>query len=619
MGFSIFRVIAVCLCLLAMPAAGAEITAEELVDRVGEALGGRERLGAIEGFRMESKVQGIGLAGRARTEIRFPDQEFSELQLGPLKWVVVLDGEEGWTRDHNGHVVPLTASQVADSRTSRFIDSFGPWLAPFDPAVIRTEGVLNVEGVECPVLRIQAPGGNPYFLAIDPRSYLPIRQFHDDESGLGQDVVVMADYGPLDGVLVPHLMESFNDQVPTNKTRYELVSLELTAPDDPALFLPPAPLQDVSFPDGVTSVTVPARYRSGHLFIDVTLTGDGISVHGAMLVDTGTTLTMLDVHTAGRLGLQTEGELSGLAVGGSTQVTLVQVAVIDVGGVQLENQVLGVAEFADDMERQMGVPVVGLLGYDFFSRFVVTLDFDAEQAIVQDANSWVPPETGALMPLTFIDQQPALQATLDGDLAGLWRLDTGADSLAIHGPAVGAWDLEQRHGPGRELVVMGMGGETRACIVRARSFALGPYVVEAPLLMLVGDEQGVLSARAIVGNLGNSVLDRFKVTVDFGGERIHLQPGTNFAHTDRIRVVDFDIGWAGTRVKVFTVEPGGEGYRLGLRAQQEVLRINGRSARNWTASELVQLWAGETLRSVVLVVRDATGRHRIRLSIPPPP
>ncbi len=621
MRFSIFHAIRACLCLWLLPAVafGAEIPAEELVARICDAFGGRERLEGIEGFQMESEVHGIGLEGRARTELRFPDQEFSELRLGPMAWIVVLDGEQGWTRDHNGHVVELTAAQMADSRTSMFIDTFGPWLDPFDPEVVRTAGSLVVDGQECPLLHIQVPGGNPYRLAIDPDRYLPIRQLHDDESGLGQDVVILSDYRLLDGVQVPHHMESFNDQLPSNRTQYSLVSLEFRPPDDPERFAMPQPLKDVRFPDGVTAVTVPARYRSGHLFIDVELSGAGPTVAGAMLVDTGTTLSMLDVQTVARLGLQTEGNLSGLAVGGATQVTLVQVERVDVGGVQLTNQVLGVAEFAEAMESQMGVPVVGLLGYDFFSRFAVSLDFDAEQAVIHDPQSWTPPEAGTVIPLTFIDQQPALEATLDGERSGLWRLDTGADGLAIHGPAVGEWGLRERYGPGRDLTVMGMGGETRASIVRASSFGLGPYVVQAPLLMLVGDEQGVLSARAIVGNLGNSVLDRFTVTVDFSGERIHLLPGKDFAHTDRIRVVDFDVGWAGTRVKVLTVEPGGEGHRLGLRPQQEVLRISGRPARNWTSFELTQLWAGETLRSVVLVVRDARGRHRIRIAIPPPP
>ena len=104
------------------PATAGEQDTAALVARVTAALGGAEALAAVEGYTLQSDVEGMGLTGTSRSHVRFPDAQRNELALGPLALITVLSGDEGWYRDHNGSVERLNPTQLADAVTSRYIE-----------------------------------------------------------------------------------------------------------------------------------------------------------------------------------------------------------------------------------------------------------------------------------------------------------------------------------------------------------------------------------------------------------------------------------------------------------------------------------------------------------------
>ncbi len=592
--------------------------AAELAAEVASALGGRERLAAVAGWRIVSDVEGIGLEGRAVTWFRQPDEQRSELDLGPLSLLMVVRGGAGWHRDHNGHVVTLDEREQADARTSLYVDAFRPWLDPIEVSGLEIVGPAEIDGREVIRIRVLPPGGNEAEIAVDADSALPVELRQPDHSGLGFEVVRMGDYRDVGGIQVPFLLESYNDQLVDNRSTYRVSEVSWEPPDTPGLFQQPGEQSDVTFPAGVTSLSLPMAYQAGHLFVPAHLVAPGTGIDGLLLLDTATTLSMLDRGVVERLGLEPVGDLSGLAVGGTMKIELTRLPFLQVGGVLIEEQLVGVADLSEGIREQLGVEVLGLLGYDFFSRMVVTLDYQGICGL-HHGNTWRVPDGGVTLPLRFVDQQPVVNGTLDGIHAGDWRLDTGADALTVHGPAAAAWDLRGAHGDGRPVSAAGMGGETAARWLDADRFQLGPYAIDGPPIMVPDDPAGVLRAEGTVGNLGNAILERFTVTVDFSGQRVHLQPGPRAGEQLRVHTVDFDVGWVGTRVEVLWVLPGGEGEERGLRAGQRVLRLGGRSALAWTEGELGRLWAGEAESRATMVVRDGHRRLRIPLEIPAAP
>jgi len=310
----------------------AQEDAEALAARVAAALGGRDRLEALEGWRIVSDVEGIGLEGSAVSRFQLPDRQRNELDLGPLSLLLVVRDEGGWHRDHNGHVVALDPHDHADARTSLYVDAFRPWLDPPATSGLEIVGPAEVGGRPAIRVRIHPPGGNEAEIAVDAETALPLELRQRDHAGLGLEVMRMGDYRSVDGVQVPFELTSYNDQLPENRSLYRIREVRWDPPLAAGLFERPAEQSDVTFPAGVTSLELPLAYQAGHLFVPAHLIGQGVGVDGVLLLDTATTLSMLDRGVAEELGLAREGDLSGLAVGGTLDIELTRLPFLQVGG-----------------------------------------------------------------------------------------------------------------------------------------------------------------------------------------------------------------------------------------------------------------------------------------------
>jgi hypothetical protein len=60
----------------------------------------------------------------------------------------------------------------------------------------------------------------------------------------------------------------------------------------------------------------------------------------------------------------------------------------------------------------LGRPIDGILGHDFFRRFVTELDWDAQVVRIHDTSGYQPPTGAQAIPLRFERRVPYLEATL---------------------------------------------------------------------------------------------------------------------------------------------------------------------------------------------------------------
>ena len=101
------------------------------------------------------------------------------------------------------------------------------------------------------------------------------------------------------------------------------------------------------------------------------------------VLDTGATLTCVDVALADSLGLRDQAGVQGYGagVGGQGAVRLVEIDSMSLGAASatdLPACVLDLAGF-----EQIGLDVDGLVGLNFLSAFRMTLDFEREVLILQ--------------------------------------------------------------------------------------------------------------------------------------------------------------------------------------------------------------------------------------------
>lgn len=123
-------------------------------------------------------------------------------------------------------------------------------------------------------------------------------------------------------------------------------------------------------------ITVPAEIRHG--VAGATLVIVQVTIHGKgpypMAVDTGASLTLIDLSLADRLGLKSAGPSETITgVGGVEQVTPTSIAQWSLGKAALPSMTITSAPLFD---LKRSAQVDGLLGSDVFSRIgAITIDY----------------------------------------------------------------------------------------------------------------------------------------------------------------------------------------------------------------------------------------------------
>lgn len=157
---------------------------------------------------------------------------------------------------------------------------------------------------------------------------------------------------------------------------------------------------------------------------------------GPFLIDTGASDLFLDVELAKALQLSFWGERHDP----ETKQTLKfgTLASFEVGRMTLQHTTVVVMDFSA-VTAFLGHRLAGLLGYPFFAKAVIAVDYPHKSIRCFAPQQYRLPR-GTWQPLTVTTHRPTLKARLEGNVDGVFLLDTGDTSTVTFRP-----DFAQRH------------------------------------------------------------------------------------------------------------------------------------------------------------------------------
>jgi hypothetical protein len=165
---------------------------------------------------------------------------------------------------------------------------------------------------------------------------------------------------------------------------------------------------------------------------------------------------------------------------------------------------------------------------------------------------------------------------LDGELEGEFRVDVGSGSTVdLHTPFVKRHDLVTKAGPGVEVMGGGFGGTFTTRIVRLKKLEIGPYSWADPLVSLSQATTGAFTSEDYAGNIGNRILERFKVTLDYERRQMWLEPGARYARRDPMSRAGMQLARFADTVKVMVVLRGSAAAKAGVAAGDVVTALDG--------------------------------------------
>ncbi len=491
----------------------------------------RESWHGLAGVRLEGHAEQNGRVEAMRLTV-LPDGRFRREIDGPLGSVEVFDGERAFRRDRSGLGRELFLGARDESPLMVSLRT-GCWLEDAD---------LSIAELEPGRLQVTRPGTPLEFeLHLDSTTGLPERVV--ERSKAGDRTASFADWRDVAGI--PVAFELTVEGAGGERTAYRMDRAEALERIPAGLLEPPTqPPTGVHFdPDLPADVEV-FRARSGHLFVRPRLAGQDV---GWFIFDSGAGAMVVDSGVAADLGLQELGEVLAVGVVASAPTRFLGASSFELGPMSWDEVVLVELDLAF-LEGLLGIPVAGIVGYELFGRAVLDLesgpmpvspgdlDEDGEpdpppalarggRLGIHDPATFEPPAGTSFARVIFEGHSPCVEASFPtpaGPVTRWFRLDTGADgSVTFHAPAVKQHRLLANRDT-NHVGFGGVGGRSSGYGGELEWFQLGGRRFEAFEASFATTEVGTFSDPYTAGNIGQELLEPFRILFDYPRDRIAL-------------------------------------------------------------------------------------------------
>jgi C-terminal processing protease CtpA/Prc len=128
--------------------------------------------------------------------------------------------------------------------------------------------------------------------------------------------------------------------------------------------------------------------------------------------------------------------------------------------------------------------------------------------------------------------------------------------------------------------------------------------------------EGAFASEEFAGNIGNRILERFKVTFDYEHRQVYLEPGKRYADRDHLTRAGLLLTKRAGRVSVESVLANSPAEHAGLRTGDQVLAVDGRDIATWDLPEITALFDdGEPGLKVPLRVLRSGREKQLKLKL----
>jgi hypothetical protein len=320
------------------------------------------------------------------------------------------------------------------------------------------------------------------------------------------------------------------------------------------------------------------------------------------ILDTGSGGISLDSATCARWKMPirpSDKTIRGIA--GVRKVSFLYGARLNLPGLSVDSLDFHVNDY-EILSSVYGIRVDGIIGYSFFSRYIVRLDYDMMQMDVFTQGEYLYPKGGhTLRPLlTNIPIQTG--SVHDAHwLTSRFYFDTGAGLALLLSESFVRDSSVLAIKKKAPLVTQaeGVGGKMTMRITTIRKFRLGPYSFRKVPTFLFEDPYNITNYPFLGGLIGNDILRRFNTVINYAKREIHIIPNKHLRDPFDYSYTGLGIYQVDGRVVVEDVLPGSPGEQAGFRTGDMILAINNDISGNIRIYKELLQQTGTKLRFLV--------------------
>lgn len=365
--------------------------------------------------------------------------------------------------------------------------------------------------------------------------------------------------------------------------------------------LPAARAQEIFTPPPAAHLTtVPLRFvAESVILVKGAMPGHADSL--TFVLDTGSSGISLDSAMVSRLGLVPQpSDVSVRGIAGIRKAFFLYNQQLQLGDERVDSLNFHVIDY-EFLSYVYGERIDGVIGYALFSRYIVKINYDKMEMELHSIGSMRYPRGGHLL-RPFIRTLPVQAAQLrdNREVSSRFLFDIGAGLPLLLTEDFVADSAVLRSKRRRfPMDAHGVGGKLRMDITVVRNFRLGPYRFRKVPAMVFDDEFNVTAYPYLGGLIGNQILKRFNLILNYPAREIHLYPNSLFREPFSYVYSGMDLYAMDGRIVIGSVVEGSPAAVAGAREGDVVISIDHDVSQDFDQYKRLLLYGNRRLPMIV--------------------
>jgi len=252
-----------------------------------------------------------------------------------------------------------------------------------------------------------------------------------------------------------------------------------------------------------------------------------------------------------------------------------------------------------------GENIDGIIGYSFLNRYIVKVDYDSSKIYVFSKGPMKYPKGGYLSH-PFIISLPVETATVRDNttVTARFYFDTGAGLcllLSSDFVADSALFNSKKRKPVATLA-QGLGGKADMKQTTVKDFRFGPYRFRNVPAYIFDDEYNITSYPSLGGLIGNDLLRRFNIFLNYGRREIYLIPNSHYRDQFDYSYTGFSIYMIDGDIRVADVMKDSPAEKAGFKTGDIIIAVGNNFNKNIQTYKNMLQNIGEKIK--VIIKRD---------------
>jgi len=249
-----------------------------------------------------------------------------------------------------------------------------------------------------------------------------------------------------------------------------------------------------------------------------------------------------------------------------------------------------------------GMRIDGIIGYSFFRRYIIAIDYDNMEMKVYEPGTYKYPRGGYLLKPKFTNLAKQMVQVRDKvDITSQYYFDSGAGlCLLMTEDFMNDNSIFRTKRKFFATQAEGLGGKAPMTLSLVKDVKVGPYRFHNVPVYILKDRFSVISYPEVSGLLGNDLMRRFNTVFNYPQQEIYIKPNKHYLDS-------FDYSYTGLgfylingAITVTDIIKDSPAEKAGFKEGDIIIGVETNFSNNIQAYKVLMQVAKSKLRVVIM-------------------